>query len=135
MMAYAKPLPVIDDLNRPYWDALKRGELRLPQCAACGHLAFDPTRVCRRCGSEQRQWPLLSGHGEIWSLGVFHQIYFESFRADTPFTVVLVQLDEGVRLFSNIVGASRDQIQIGRRVEAAFDPVTPDVTLLKFRLA
>ena len=135
MSDYRKPLPVVDERNRPYWEALKRGELRLPRCGACGKLRYVPFRRCPTCGSEDTQWSLLSGRGTIWSRTVFHQVYFEGFRAEVPYNVVLVELDEGVKLYSNIVGANNSEIAIGRRVEATFDAVTTDVTLLKFRLA
>ncbi|MCP8938762.1 Zn-ribbon domain-containing OB-fold protein [Alsobacter sp. SYSU M60028] len=133
-VAYRKPLPVVDSRNRPYWEALRRHELRLPRCAACGTLRFAPFRHCPACGSEDTEWPQLSGRGTIWSRAIFHQVYFEGFRDEAPYNVVLVQLDEGVKLYSNIVGADNAEIRIGRRVEACFDDVTPEVTLLKFRL-
>lgn len=134
--AYKKPLPIVDDLNRPYWDGLRQGRLLLARCRDCGHLGSDPpARYCPRCASKDREWMQASGQGEIWGFGHFHQVYFESFRAEVPYTVVLVKLDEGVRLYSNMVGAKREDIKVGRRVTAVFDAVTPELTLLKFKLA
>jgi uncharacterized OB-fold protein len=136
MTEYTKPLPVIDDANRPYWEALKRHELRLPRCGACGHVRFQPYRYCPKCGSDEMHWQTLSGRGRIWAACVFHQVYFEGFRAEVPYNVVLVELEEGPRVYSNLVGVSsvRD-VPIGTPVQAEFDDVTADVTLLKFRPA
>lgn len=134
MNAYAKPLPAIDDDNRPYWEGLKARELRLPHCTSCGTIRFQPFRHCPKCGSEETAWTALSGRGRIWSRCAFHQVYFEGFRDEVPYNVAVVELEEGPRLYSNIVGRDYDAIAIGQPVEAVFEDATPDVTLLKFRV-
>jgi uncharacterized OB-fold protein len=134
MSEYTKPLPRIDDANRPYWDALRRHELRMLSCSACGHLRYYPFRHCPRCGSEEGEWLRLSGKGVVWSVGIFHQVYFEGFRPEVPYNVVVVQLEEGPRVYSNIVGTPNAEIGIGDSVEAVFEEATPEVTLLKFRI-
>ena len=135
MSDYAKPLPKIDDSNRQFWEGLRRREVRFLQCGACGYLRFYPFRHCPRCGSEQGEWTPVSGTGTIWSLGIFHQVYFEGFRPEIPYNVVIVELDAGPRLYSNIVDAPNEAIRIGARVEPVFSDVTPEITLLKFRLS
>lgn len=134
MSDYAKPLPRIDDRNKPYWDSLKKHELRLARCTSCDTLRYVPYRQCPRCGSEDVEWARMSGRGTIWSRGFFHQVYFEGFRNEVPYNVAVVELEEGVRLYTNIVEAPNEAIEIGRPVEAVFSDVTPEVTLLKFRL-
>jgi uncharacterized OB-fold protein len=134
-MTGAKPLPVIDELSRPYWDALRRRELRLPRCGGCQHLWVEPRRACPRCGSAAVEWAQMSGHGTVWSRTVFHHLYFDGFRDELPYNVVVVALDEGPRLYSNVVDAPDAAIAIGQRVAAVFEDATPEVTLLKFRLA
>lgn len=135
MSDYNKPLPQIDDANRPFWDGLKAREVRLLHCNACGRLGYYPFRHCPRCGSEDREWVRMAGTGTVWSLGFFHQVYFEGFRDEVPYNVVVIELDEGPRLYSNIVGTANDEIRIGDRVGPVFEDVTPDVTLLKFQIA
>ena len=134
MTAYAKPLPVVDDANKPYWHALKSHELRLLRCDSCGEFRLYPFRQCPYCGHDRATWAALSGKGQVWTKTVFHHVYFEGFRGEIPYNVVVVELDEGPRVYSNIVGKPNDEIRIGDRVEAVFDDVTPDVTLLKFRI-
>ena len=131
-MTYSKPLPQIDERNRPYWDGLREGQLRLPRCEDCGKLRYTPYRLCPSCGSERTSWARLSGKGTVWSACRFHQVYFEGFRAETPYSVVLVELDEGVKVYSNLVG-NPSLAEVGQRVEAVFEPATAEVTLLKFR--
>lgn len=134
MTAYTKPLPQIDDSNRPYWQGLKERRVTFLTCTSCDRTRVYTFRKCAHCGSEQSTWKELSGTGEIWSLGRFHQVYFEGFRDEVPYTVVIVQLDDGPRVYSNIVESDPATVRIGARVEPVFDPATDDVTLLKFRV-
>ena len=133
MNPYAKPLPLIDERNRPFWDAAKDGKLMLPKCASCGHLAAQFERWCPACGSQDLAWTTLSGRGTVWSHCTFHREYFPEFAADLPYTVTLVELAEGPRLITNLVDVAKDDIRIGMPVDVAFVDVTPDVTLIKFR--
>lgn len=135
MNAYTKPLPVIDDQSRPYWEAARRRELRLPKCDACGALRVQFERWCPRCGSDRATWTRMSGRGTVWSHCTFHQRYFAEFEKDLPYGVALVQLEEGPKLITNIVGIERKDVRIGLPVVAHFDDVTPEVTLIKFRPA
>lgn len=131
---YKKPLPTITDANRPYWEGLKQRKVLFQACRACGEKRVYAFRFCPHCASEETEWVELSGKGEIWALGAFHQVYFEGFREEIPYSVVAVQLDGGPKVYSNIVGTPREKIAIGSRVEPVFEDVTPDVTLLKFRI-
>jgi uncharacterized OB-fold protein len=134
MTDYTKPLPHIDDSNRPYWQGLQEGRVRFLTCAACDRMRVYTFRKCPHCGSEDSVWTELRGTGEIWSLARFHQVYFEGFRAEVPYTVVIVQLDDGPRVYSNIVQTEAEYVRIGARVTPVFEPVTEEVTLLKFRV-
>ena len=138
MSAYSKPLPPIDDHSRPYWEAAKAGRLQLPRCNHCGtfHTYFEPW--CNKCGQEGVHWEELSGQGNIWANCRFHRAYFSGFELDLPYNVALVELNEGPRLMTNIVGLSSgtlEEMPIGMPVTAVFDSVTPEVTLIKFRPA
>ena len=66
---------------------------------------------------------------------MFHQVYNKSWAGDAPYNVVLVQLDEGPRMFSNVVGVPNEKVTVGMRVEAVFEPVTPEVTIPRFKPA
>lgn len=134
MSAYAKPLPAIDDLNRPYWDGAREGELRVQRCLDCGTLSFPAARHCAHCLGERKEWIRTGGRGTVRTFGVFHRLYFPSFEAELPYNVVLVRLDEGPQLYANLVGVRNEDIRIGQRVRARFEPVTDAVTLVKFEL-
>ncbi len=135
MTPYGKPLPVTDDRNRPFWEAARRGELRLQRCLRCNGCRLPASRCCPRCGGERSEWARVSGRGIVESFCLFHKAYFAGLEAELPYNVAVVRLAEGARLFTNIVGVPNDRLRIGMPVEACFDPVTPEVTLVKFKPA
>ena len=135
MADYNKPLPVITQDSEPYWDAAKRHEFRMQRCTDCGKFRFPPTHACWYCLSTNTEWAPLSGRGTIWSFTVMHQIYYKGFADEMPYAVIVVELEEGPRIASNIVECKREDIRIGMPVQVVFDDVTDAVTLPKFRPA
>lgn len=130
---YQKPLPAISSLNKPYWSGLKQRELRFQKCDACARVWCPPSPLCPRCWSRNFTWSRLSGRGRVNSWVVFHQAYFKSFDQDVPYCVAEVELEEGPRLLTNLVGVGNDEISAGMPVEVVFEDVTDEITLAKFR--
>ena len=124
MSEYAKPLPVVTPQTQPFWDATRVGELRVQRCGQCGQLRFPPASICDECLSAEVSWFPVSGRGTVWSMCEFHRVYFKGFADEMPYNVVLVRLDEGPRMYSNIVGVAYADIEVGMRVQAVFDAVT-----------
>jgi uncharacterized OB-fold protein len=133
MTDYRKPLPELTAVNRPFWDACRDGRLSMQRCRVCGHIRYPVSPVCPGCLSEQTEWVDLRGEGEVMARLVFHQVYHRAFADDVPYNVVLVQLDEGPRMFSNVVGVPNEAVRVGMRVKVLFDPVTPEITIPRFR--
>ena len=129
---YTKPLPKIDERTRPHWEGNAVHELRVQRCDDCGTMRFPASRWCAHCLGEKTSWQKVSGKGKVWSWCMFHRAYFKGFESDVPYPVALVELEEGPKMYSNLVGIPRDKIKIGMRVRAVFDKVTNDVTLVKF---
>jgi uncharacterized OB-fold protein len=82
--------------------------------------------------SDKATWKTLSGRGEVYSTIVFYQIYHPAFRHDVPYNVSLIQLEEGPRMFSNVVGIPPDDVRVGDKVKAVFDKIDDLVTLPRF---
>ena len=135
MTEYEKPLPTLNEDNRPFWEACRENRLAMQKCGACGHIRYPIQAVCPECLSGQAEWVTLTGRGAVLSRLVFHQVYSKAFANDVPYNVVLVQLDEGPRMFSNVIGVPNDDVKVGMRLVVAFDPVTPEVTIPRFRPA
>ena len=130
---YAKPLPHIDEEMRPWWEAAQRHELYIQKCRDCGDLRFHPRALCTNCMSSRAEWIKCSGRGKIYTFTVTYQNGSSGFRDSLPYVLAWVELEEGVKMLTNIVDCPPDQVKIDQRVEAVFDDVTPDVTLVKFR--
>lgn len=130
---YEKPLPVLDPESQPYLDALKQHRLLLKHCRACQRSHHYPRELCPHCHSDDLEWKQAAGTGRIYSYTVARRPAGPAFKADTPYVVALVELDEGARLMTNIVTADVESVRIDQRVAVQFDDVTPDVTLPKFR--
>lgn len=132
MSDYTKPLPDINDATRPFWDGMKERVLRLQQCQECSSIRYPISSWCPRCLSSEASWVEMSGQGEVASTIVFHQVYNQAFANDVPYNVSLIQLDEGPRMFSNVVGVDPSDVQVGDRVSIYFDDVTDEVTIPRF---
>ncbi len=133
--ATPKPLPALDDSNRPFWQAAKAGTLQMQRCGDCGHIRYPIAHVCPACLSEAFDWQPLSGRGTVFSTIVFHQVYHAAFAGDVPYNVSLIQLDEGPRMFSNVVGVPPSAVKVGDVVQVVFDPVSDDISMPRFRPA
>jgi len=100
----SKPVPVPSALSAPYWDGLRAGELRLQICADCGQARHYPRLLCSRCYSRAHRWEPASGRGLIHSYTVAHYAYHPAFAGELPYTLVTVDLAEGVRALGRWLG-------------------------------
>jgi hypothetical protein len=130
---YRKPLPRVDEESRGWWEALQRHELYVQRCRACATTRLPPRAVCPACLSSDVEWVRATGRGTIYSFTVTHQNQAPGFREELPYVLAIVELAEGPRIMTNVVGCAPDDVRIGTPVEVVFDDVTPEVTLAKFR--
>lgn len=131
---YKKPLPRLDEETRGYWEALARHELVFQRCGQCGTQRFYARAVCPVCLSSAVTWIRASGRGTVYSFTVTHQNQAPGFREELPYVLAVVELEEGLRMMTNVVGCAPDAVRIGMPVEVVFEDVAPDTTLGKFRL-
>jgi uncharacterized OB-fold protein len=130
-----KPLPVPTPVSRPFWDALATEKIRIQKCDACGAWVFYPRNRCSRCLSDQLRWSDVSGAGTLYTFTVARQPTSPHFEDATPQLLAVVELDEGVRLTTNLVNVEESDIRVGMRVKPYFDRASGNVTLLKFQPA
>ncbi len=131
--AAVKPLPEVTPQMAPFWEAARRHQLLVQRCRGCGTLRFPARDICSRCLSRDAEWTPVSGRGTVFSFAVMHQVYHPGFAAEVPYAVVVVELEEGPRMLSNVVGCPVGEITVGMPVEVVFEDVSADVTLPKFR--
>ncbi|MFN8643586.1 MAG: Zn-ribbon domain-containing OB-fold protein [Candidatus Binatia bacterium] len=131
----SKPLPRIDEESKGYWEACQRRELVVQRCGGCGTLRHYPRALCPRCLSDAVEWLRCSGRGTVYTFTVTHQNQAPGFRDALPYVLAYVELEEGVRLLTNVVECAPEAVRIGMAVEVVFEDATPAVTLAKFRPA
>ena len=110
-----RPRPAINHDNEALWEGYRRRELRIPKCNGCGVLVFPPTPRCAACGAFDMGYVVASGRGVVYSSVAVHYPKVPGFSY--PLSVAVIELDEGTRLVSNIVGIPADKVWIGMRVE------------------
>lgn len=115
----AKPNPPISELARPYWEAAAQGRLLLQSCGACGKIRHYPRMLCDACYSDSVTWLASKAFGKIHSWTVAHHAFHPAFAAELPYTLVTVDLDEGVRALGRWRGDVT--MSIGLPVIGAFE--------------
>ena len=127
-----RPLPAVDDVSRPYWEAAARGELLIQECPACGHRQFYPRALCTACAATP-EWRTASGRGTVYTYTVIRQNWSEPFRSMQPYIVAMIELEEGPRMMSNVTECPPEDIAIGMPVEVWFEPVEEGLAIPLFR--
>ena len=128
-----RPRPAINDDNRFFWDGVAQGELRIQRCQACSTLRHPPAPACAACGSLQWDSVKASGRGSVFSYAVPRHPAIPPFTY--PHVVVLVELEEGTRLVSNLIDVEPEGVDIGMPVEVCFVAAEDDLVLPQFRPA
>ncbi|MAG97018.1 MAG: hypothetical protein CMM08_10080 [Rhodospirillaceae bacterium] len=128
-----KPQPSLDADSENFWGACARHELVIQRCAECTRLRFPPVGLCPHCGSAEVEHVEASGRGRIYSwIVVTHPVPKEIYAGEVPYAVALVELEEGVRLPTNIVGCEPSEITADMPVEVVFKD-SDGMTLPLFR--
>ena len=100
--AFAVPEP--SAVSAPFWAATQRHQLVMQRCESCHRLVWYPRFICPHCGEFSLRWEQQSGHGVIHAVSVHHRAAHPAFADRVPYSVVLVDLDEGARMMSNVFG-------------------------------
>ena len=132
---YAKPLPRIDEESKGFWEGCQRHQLYVQRCRSCASYRYYPRALCPSCLSDDTEWVLSSGRGTVYTYTVTYQNQAPGFRDQLPYVLAYVELDEGVRMLTNIVDCRPEDVRIGLPVQVTFEDVTPEATLPKFKPA
>ena len=113
-----QPLPRFPEPDtQPFWEATKDHELRYQTCDDCGGVVFFPRRHCTHCLSNSLSWKTSKGEGVVYTYSIIRQNYHPAFRERVPYVIAWIDLDEGFRLLTNVVGFDDpSQIEVGQRV-------------------
>jgi len=132
-MSDKKPLPQPNADTKPFWDGCREHELLFQKCAECGHVRWPASFLCPTCHSLETLWMTAKGRGKIYSYVIYHRAYHPGFDKDVPYLVALVELDEGPRMLTNIIGCRPEEVQCEMPVEVEWEDIEEKISLPKFR--
>ncbi len=132
MSLATRPRPLVDNWNRPFWEACNEGRLLLQRCTETGRCFFPPAPVSPFTGRPDWAWVEASGEGELFSFVVFHQSYFPGMKDELPYPVAMVKLTEGPFLLTNLDGMTPAECRIGMALRVRFPGGPEGFTLPQF---
>lgn len=133
MAEYTKPLPLLTSLSKAFYEGCKENKLLYQHCKDCEEVIFYPKIVCPNCMGTNLDWKESTGKGKIFTFTVAYDFAPPEFASSTPYALAVVNLEEGFSMLTNIVDCDLNKIECDMPVEVLFDPVTPEITLPKFR--
>ena len=129
-----KPLPSPTEESKHFWDACQKQELLLQKCGDCGQFRFPPSGLCPKCMSTNYHWTKASGKARVFTWQITHSPFYPAW--DPPYNVAIVELEEGPRMHTHIVGCKNEDIYIDMPLELIFEKVEEqDWYLPKFKPA
>ncbi len=132
---YQKPIPVPNEETERYWQGTKQHELWLQFCKSCQQHYFYPRVFCPKCFGWDVEWRKTSGRGVLYTYAIQYRPAGPGWFNEVPYITAMVTLDEGPRMFTNLVGVEADpsKIKIGAPVEVVFEDINDEISLPKFR--
>ena len=129
------PSPTINADARPYWEGAAEGRLMLQRCTACDAVRFLPAHLCPACWSEGTAWFAAAGRGHVATFTVVHRAPTPAFADRVPYVVALIDLEEGPRMMTNILGPDALEVAIGDAVTVCFETREGGVKVPQFQRA
>ncbi len=131
-----RPMPVPDELTRPFWDAVKDGRLAIQRCQSCGTYYHPPVVHCYECESRRLSFENVSGRGTIYTFLRVYETNEVAFSSALPYVVAYVELVEQpwLLLMANLAGAEPSKLTVGAHVQVAFVDIGDGAMLPDFRL-
>jgi len=119
----------------PFWTGCEAGELKLPWCLACHNPHFYPRSFCPHCGHHELEWKNATGQGKIYSFAVVEAPIEKAFAELLPYVVVIVELEEGVRILSHLMESDVDKVYCGQSVRVQFTHMPGEISTAVFIVA
>ncbi|MDA1074406.1 MAG: Zn-ribbon domain-containing OB-fold protein [Proteobacteria bacterium] len=119
----ARLIPPSSELTQPYWRAARADELAVQFCQHCDQHSFPPRAHCPQCGSAELEWRTVSGRGSVYTFTIAYRPPHPVFSEHCPMVIAVIELEEGPRMISNIVGCDPATVEIGMAVQVAFEEI------------
>jgi uncharacterized protein len=128
-------LPIPDDYTQAWWDATAEGRLLIARCGSCGEAHYYPRPFCPRCGAEDVGWEDAAGDAVLYTWSVVHRNDLPPFRDKVPYVAAVVDLAEGPRMMTNVVGADPGDLRVGMALRVEFEELDDGFHIPVFRPA
>lgn len=127
-----RPLPQPTPETLHFWEGTKAGELRLQRCSDCDQAYFPPRPFCPHCSSRNVEVFAASGRATLYSY-VIHHREVPGFTA--PYAIAVVELEEGPRMMTNIVGCDQtpEALQLDMELEVTYEECSDEISLPLFQ--
>ena len=132
-MITERPLPAVTPLTEPFWSAARAHRLVMQQCRACDAYRFPPDVGCYSCGSREAAWSPVSGRATLYSWTVTYPPLLPYFQERVPWPVVVVELEEGPRMVTNLLDVAVEEYRIGMSLKVDFEDIDEELSLVVFR--
>jgi uncharacterized OB-fold protein len=116
-----RPRPAPDALTQGFWGAARRHQLVIQRCDACGVLRHYPQTLCAACGNAAWSWSPVSGRGTIYTFTITHKAFHPAWAGRMPYAVATIELEEGVRMVSDLPPSDTERVAIGLPVKCFFE--------------
>ncbi len=135
MMSESNWIPEPSDETRPFFDGAAQGRLRLQACTNCGRWSYPLMTLCGECGSGEIEWRDTCGRGTVFSHARLMRPYHPRHQDRLPLVLAQVDIEEGLRLMTNIIDIDPAQVRVGQAVEVAFETFEDGGILPVFKIA
>jgi enoyl-CoA hydratase/carnithine racemase/uncharacterized OB-fold protein len=130
---YSKPIPTVQPWTEEFWRTTKKHQLLIQECRACSSLIFYPRKYCPECWSADLGWRAATGNAKVYTFAVMRDMVEPKFMPDLPYVLAMVDLQEGVRMMTQIVECPPESVEIGMDVQVTFRDITDRHALPLFR--
>lgn len=127
------PRPPASGDGVDFWEFARHGELRVQRCSGCGLYRYFPRPRCPNCQSASFEWARCAGTGSVYSFTICYPPVLPAFETKVPYNVVVVELDEGPFIVSNLVECANEEITVGMPVTVCFLEIDAELTVPQFR--
>jgi hypothetical protein len=119
-----RPEPSTSRLTQPFWDATRGRKFLLQHCLGCKQVVQHPREMCPHCGGTELSWKEASGRGTVYAASVMHKPASPMFARKVPYVVAIIELEEGGRMMSNVVGCEPSEVRVGMPVQVTWEEMS-----------
>lgn len=133
----SKPAPQMPDspLYQGYFEGLRENQLHIPKCTSCGTLQWPPRELCGNCQGSEFEQHEVPAKGEVYTYSVMYRAFHPWFSDKLPYSVVVVEVADGIRLLGRYVGSDPEEVACGQQMEAVFNEFGPGTDSIAWRRA